>query len=163
MASEERETEARSDDDIVVSREDRAKRDERREGGVVRTVRGEQGRQVDDDIVDVRQPPSGLVGKNEPGGDVATEAPAPLLSEEQAGDFQGRWHSIQTWFVDHPRESVKDADTLVEEVMGRLAEEFSRVRSELESRWDRGDEVSTEDLRVALQRYRSLFQRLLTA
>jgi hypothetical protein len=31
----------------------------------------------------------------------------------------------------------------------------------LEKRWGQGDSVSTEDLRLALQRYRSFFDRLL--
>jgi hypothetical protein len=46
--------------------------------------------------------------------------------------------------------------------MKRLAEVFAEERSRLEKQWDRGDRVSTEELRVALQRYRSFFQRLLS-
>jgi hypothetical protein len=45
--------------------------------------------------------------------------------------------------------------------MERLAESFSDERNRLENQWDRGDEVSTEELRVTLQRYRAFFNRLL--
>jgi pullulanase/glycogen debranching enzyme len=85
----------------------------------------------------------------------------PLLAGDQVGDFQDRWQQIQTQFVDEPRRSVEQADGLVAELMQRLAQTFSEERSNLESQWDRGDDVSTEDLRVALQRYRSFFERLL--
>jgi hypothetical protein len=51
---------------------------------------------------------------------------------------------------------------LVAATMKRLAEVFASERAQLEGQWDRGDNVSTEDLRVALQRYRSFFTRLLT-
>jgi hypothetical protein len=85
----------------------------------------------------------------------------PLFSESETGEFRSQWIKIQTCFVDEPRGTVKDADKLVSAVMQRLAEGFANERSGLESQWDRGDNVSTEDLRVALQRYRSFFDRLL--
>ena len=72
---------------------------------------------------------------------------------------------IQVGFVDEPREMVERADALVAELMQRLASQFypSEERSRLETQWDKDDDVSTQDLRLALQRYRSFFQRLLTA
>jgi hypothetical protein len=88
---------------------------------------------------------------------------APLLPDEQGTDFQGRWESIQTTFVDDPRNAVENADALVAELMQRLADGFARERERLEGQWSRGEDVSTEDLRVALQRYRSFFRRLLSA
>ena len=42
-----------------------------------------------------------------------------------------------------------------------LARSFNEARSSLEEQWSRGDDVSTEDLRITLQRYRSFFERLL--
>jgi hypothetical protein len=69
----------------------------------------------------------------------------------------------QTSFVDEPRRTVEEGDTLVAELMQRLANSFAEERQSLETQWDRGDDVSTEDLRVALQRYRSFFDRLLSA
>jgi hypothetical protein len=85
----------------------------------------------------------------------------PLFSESEMGEFRSRWSNIQTGFVDEPRRTVEDADKLVASVMQRLAEGFANERSGLEKQWDQGDNVSTEDLRVALQRYRSFFDRLL--
>lgn len=88
---------------------------------------------------------------------------AALLPDELATEFQGRWESIQTTFVDDPRDAVEKADALVAELMQRLADGFARERERLEGQWSRGEDVSTEDLRVALQRYRSFFRRLLSA
>jgi len=85
----------------------------------------------------------------------------PLFSESEMADFRSQWSRVQTGFVDEPRQTVADADKLVASVMQRLAEGFANERSGLEKQWDRGDNVSTEDLRVALQRYRSFFDRLL--
>jgi hypothetical protein len=76
--------------------------------------------------------------------------------------LRGRWKEAQTGFVDEPRKAVEQADALVASAMKRLAEVFAEERSKLEKQWDRGDSVSTEDLRVALQRYRSFFDRLLS-
>ncbi len=87
----------------------------------------------------------------------------PLFAEEDAAVLRGRWHDLQTGFVDEPRRAVQEADALVADLMQRLADTFAEERSQLERQWDRGDDVSTEDLRVALQRYRSFFDRLLTA
>ena len=86
-----------------------------------------------------------------------------LLPREQNADFQGRWETIQTGFVDDPRRTVEQADELVANVMQRLAEGFAAERERLEQQWGRGEDVSTEDLRIALQRYRGFFQRLLSA
>ncbi len=87
----------------------------------------------------------------------------PLLPDEEGSGFRERWERIQTSFVDEPRKSVEEADRLVAEVMQRLARSFADERSDLEQQWDRGEDVSTEDLRVSLQRYRAFFARLLAA
>src|SRR3954451_3359018 len=84
----------------------------------------------------------------------------PLLADAEG--FQGRWEEIQVRFVDEPRGAVEDADALVATVMQRLAEGFAQERERLEAQWGRGEDISTEDLRVALQRYRSFFRRLLS-
>ena len=93
-------------------------------------------------------------------GSAASE-PMPLFSEPEMGDFRSQWSKLQTGFVDEPRRTVEDADKLVAAVMQRLAEGFANERSGLEKQRDNGDNLSTEDLRVALQRYRSFFDRLL--
>jgi hypothetical protein len=77
-------------------------------------------------------------------------------------DLRHRWSDVQTGFVDEPRKAVEQADSLVASAMKRLAEVFAEERSNLEKQWDQGDSVSTEDLRVALQRYRAFFHRLLS-
>jgi hypothetical protein len=100
-------------------------------------------------------------GARDTGRDTTTNGDAaPLLAD--AGGFQSRWEEIQVRFVDEPRGAVEDADALVATVMQRLAESFAQERERLESQWGRGEDISTEDLRVALQRYRSFFQRLLS-
>jgi hypothetical protein len=86
----------------------------------------------------------------------------PLLAAQDTDRLGARWREIQTSFVDEPRESVAAADQLVADLMQQLAATFSREREQLESQWDRGDNVSTEELRVALTRYRSFFDRLLS-
>jgi hypothetical protein len=63
--------------------------------------------------------------------------------------------------VDEPRRSVEQADGLVAEVIKRLANSFADERAKLEGQWGRGDNVSTEDLRISLRRYRAFFDRLL--
>ena len=86
----------------------------------------------------------------------------PLLSNDERQKLQNRWNEIQTGFVDQPRDTVQNADKLVASAMERMAQVFSAERSRLEQQWDRGDTVSTEDLRVALQRYRTFFHRVLS-
>ena len=87
---------------------------------------------------------------------------APLFPERDAADLRKRWIDIQSAFVDEPRHAVEHADSLVTDVVKRLADGFAGERAALEQQWDRGDNVTTEDLRVVLQRYRSFFDRLLT-
>jgi len=88
--------------------------------------------------------------------------PAPLLAAHEAEDMRSRWSAIQIGFVDDPRHSVEMADSLVAEMMQRLAQVFATQHSQLEGQWSRGQDVSTEDLRVALRHYRSFFDRLLS-
>jgi hypothetical protein len=84
-----------------------------------------------------------------------------LFSEDEAQNLRSSWDGIQAAFVDEPRRAVEQADELVATAIKRLAEVFAEERSKLEHQWDRGGDVSTEDLRVTLQRYRSFFSRLL--
>jgi len=102
-----------------------------------------------------------------PGGaqdDVAPPAPqdAPLLDDREAGDFLARWSEVQGRFVDDPQGAVRDGDSLVAELMQALAARFSDHKGRLEEQWQRGSEPETEELRLALQQYRSFFQRLLS-
>ncbi len=86
----------------------------------------------------------------------------PLLAADETAGFAGRWERVQAEFVDRPRQAVENADRLVAELMQHLARLFAREREGLEQQWSRQGEASTEDLRVALQRYRSFFRRLLS-
>jgi len=85
-----------------------------------------------------------------------------LFRPNDAEQFRSRWSDVQTGFVDEPRQAVEHADELVADTIKRLAEVFAEERSQLESQWSRGEDVSTEDLRLALRRYRSFFDRLLS-
>ena len=87
---------------------------------------------------------------------------SPLFSDEEERNFRNRWKDIQTGFVDEPQRSVEQADELIAKLLQRLAESFSEQRSHLEQQWEKSDSASTEDLRLALRRYRSFFDRLLS-
>jgi hypothetical protein len=94
-------------------------------------------------------------------GSAQASESAPLFSGEEGQQLRAQWDGIQAAFVDEPRRAVENADQLVAAAMKRLAEVFAQERQSLEQQWDRGDQVSTEDLRIAFQRYRSFFTRLL--
>ncbi len=86
----------------------------------------------------------------------------PLFSGNEANALRAKWDAVQVGFVDAPRDAVEHADNLVAETMKRLAEVFAAERTKLEAQWNKGEDVSTEDLRLALRRYRSFFSRLLS-
>jgi hypothetical protein len=88
---------------------------------------------------------------------------SPLFSDTDIGDLRSRWSNVQAEFVDEPRRAVEQADQLVATVMQRLAEGFAQERGSLEKQWDSGETASTEELRMALQRYRTFFNKLLNA
>lgn len=92
----------------------------------------------------------------------APQARVMLFPGEQADRLRAEWTEIQTTFVDAPRSAVERADALVADTTKRIADMFGSERTRLEQQWDRGDDVTTEDLRIALQRYRSFFDRLLS-
>ena len=97
-------------------------------------------------------------------GDVADpESRASLLEDGELQSMTTRWKDIQAEFVDEPGRAIQEADTLVAELMQRLATMFATERAGLEKRWAGGGQVSTEDLRQGLRRYRSFFERLLAA
>ncbi len=85
-----------------------------------------------------------------------------LLNSDEAESFRERWASLQTGFVDEPRHAVEQADTLIKELTKRLSETFVSEQSQLKGQWDHADNLSTEELRVTLQQYRSFFSRLLS-
>lgn len=117
------------------------------------------------DVQVVAAPTFGVGGASSAGAATApamAETATPLLSTEEAKDFRARWDAIQVSFVDEPRRAVQEADGLVAVTTKRLAETFAAERTKLDAQWERGENVSTEDLRLALRRYRSFFGRLLS-
>ncbi len=108
-------------------------------------------------VADARRP--------EPAAAASDSGPeqAPLFAEDERDSINDRWGRIQSTFVDEPRQAVQQADELVGELMQQLARMFADERGQLEAQWAQGTDVSTEDLRQGLQRYRAFFQRLLAA
>ena len=96
-----------------------------------------------------------------PDQNIPNDGPGQLFPDNELNELRARWDKAQIGFVDEPRAAVEQADELVATVVKRIAEQFAAERAELEHQWDRGDNVSTEDLRQALRRYRSFFDRLL--
>jgi hypothetical protein len=94
-----------------------------------------------------------------PIGTIAASSAA-LLNHEESEHFRTRWNDIQGKFVDEPRDAVQQADALVKEVIEQITQMFAKEHSSLEGQWKQGNNVSTEELRKALQRYRSFFNRL---
>ena len=95
-------------------------------------------------------------------GETRNTNPVSLFSEEETREFRKRWEQVQAEFVDEPRRSVEKADQLVASTIKRLAEVFAEEKKRLEHEWAEGDNVSTEDLRQALRKYRSFFDRMLS-
>jgi len=125
-------------------------------------VRVEEERRVQDPANDAIERADAGPGTAQMPVAVKGGQPTPLFPDTDSADFRRRWMEVQTSFVDEPRRAVQQADELVAGVMKMLAETFAREREGLEHQWDRGEDVTTEDLRVAMQRYRSFFDRLLS-
>jgi hypothetical protein len=112
---------------------------------------------------DTQQPiplPAGTTAN--PAANANITSAGPLFPDDELHNFRARWDQVQTSFVDEPRQAVEQADSLVATVVKRIAEQFANERANLESQWAKGDNVNTEDLRQALRRYRSFFDRLLS-
>jgi hypothetical protein len=86
---------------------------------------------------------------------------AALFNFEESEQFRTRWSEIQGKFVDEPRSAVQQADALVSEVIEKITQMFSNEHGSLENQWNQGNNVSTEELRMALKHYRSFFNRLI--
>ncbi|WP_255506444.1 hypothetical protein [Mycolicibacterium sp. 018/SC-01/001] len=91
-----------------------------------------------------------------------TESEAGLFAHDELAGLRARWDAVQASFVDDPKDCVQKADSLVADLVEQLTTGFGQARSRLEEQWSRGEQASTEDLRVALKRYRSFFERLLS-
>jgi hypothetical protein len=111
------------------------------------------------DLISNKRNPDRPNGQAAEGG---ASSHAALFPQGESDSFRSRWHDVQSHFVDEPRHAVEEADQLVAAVISRLAEVFAGERDVLEREWSKGQDVSTEDLRQALRRYRSFFDRLLS-
>jgi len=89
------------------------------------------------------------------GGSPATTT---LFDDSAADGFRNRWRELQADFVDDPAQAVRAADELVDEIMRELAERRQHLGDQL--RDGAGD---TEELRVAIQEYRTFFNQLLNS
>ena len=145
------------DKNTRLSTKDFATAEERRDLNVTRS-REMKDRNVESVTARDERVSATTEGRPQP---ASVETP-PLMKTEDEENFRSRWNSIQTGFVDEPRGSVEQADELVAELMQHLARSFSDQRSNLETQWQRSEQVSTEELRGALRRYRSFFDRLLS-
>jgi hypothetical protein len=123
----------------------------------------EQSREEESSEEQSAEKRSGEDQRVEPIASAEDESLEPLLPEEDLVGHRARWQEIQAGFVDEPRQAVEQADALVADLLERVNAGFADARSRLEEQWGRGEEASTEDLRVALTRYRSFFNRLLAA
>ncbi|MFF2202152.1 hypothetical protein [Streptomyces sp. NPDC058145] len=145
--------------------------------GTERTAGGESGAGGPAGDADVQAPDrsEATEAAAEPRGDANAHAAEPthapgasedetpqLLTDGEEQGFRDRWQTIQGRFVDDPREAVHDADALVADVMRTLATTFDQHKKGLEGQWSQGEKVDTEELRGALRRYRSFFNRLLS-
>jgi hypothetical protein len=121
------------------------------------SVGEQENREAKPAAASARQADNRQAGERQPD----TDAAGPFFTADIVQDLRNRWRGVQAGFVDEPRTAVQQADELVAAAMKRLAEGFAEQRSALEHQWDRGDDVSTEDLRLALRKYRTFFERLL--
>ncbi|AYG78706.1 hypothetical protein DWB77_00814 [Streptomyces hundungensis] len=144
-------------------REDGARQEPADEPGASEAAYDPGGRGVADEYGDreAADDSGGMEAGDDPGGTHTAGDNEPLLGAEQE-EFRARWQQIQSRFVDDPKDSVNAADQLVAETMQALATTFSSHKRDLEGQWHRGEKVPTEDLRLALQQYRSFFNRLLS-
>jgi hypothetical protein len=133
---------------------------------------------MEDETTAVTPEPASAADTAPPSADTAAppaEAPEPaapsakhesstdeeLFAGDDLAELRARWAGVQAAFVDDPKDCVQKADVLVSDLVEQLTTGFAQARSHLEEQWSRGEEASTEDLRLALMHYREFFERLL--
>lgn len=140
--------------------------DENRERQIDRDMTDEEQMRreqiAEDRAVENRSSTVNTTASDTPAAGATDEGLEPLFEEEAARKFRSRWMVIQSKFVDDPRDSVKQADDLVADIIKNVTMNFADRRIGLEKQWNSGENISTEDMRQALKRYRAFFERLLT-
>jgi len=116
---------------------------------------------VEAEAVREPEPATDAVETEPPRADHESPADDVLFSDDDLADLRARWAGVQAAFVDDPKDCVQKADALVSDLVEQLTTEFAQARSRLEDQWSRGEQASTEDLRLALMHYREFFERLL--
>jgi len=91
---------------------------------------------------------------------VRSSASVGLLDRDEIERLRMRWAEIQIKFVDEPRAAVQQADTLIADVIEKINQLFTAEHNRLEGQWQQNNDLSTEELRQSLQRYRAFFNRL---
>jgi hypothetical protein len=114
------------------------------------------------DAVREAEPVADAVEAEPPRADHESSTAEVLFADDDVSELRARWAGVQAAFVDNPKECVQKADHLVSDLVEQLTAGFAQARSRLEEQWSRGQEASTEDLRMALMHYREFFDRLLT-
>jgi hypothetical protein len=110
------------------------------------------------------EPEPDSVGETHEAEPSATHEPSAdetLFAGDDLAELRARWAGVQAAFVDDPKDCVQKADVLVSDLVEQLTTGFTQARSRLEEQWSRGEDASTEDLRLALMHYREFFERLL--
>jgi hypothetical protein len=93
---------------------------------------------------------------------VRVAATQPSITSRETQDLRSRWTAVQANFVDEPRKAVEEADGLISSTIQQISEDLRNERAQLQSQWSKGGDASTEDLRMVLQHYRTLFERLMS-
>jgi hypothetical protein len=116
---------------------------------------------VEADAVHEPEPVADSVQADPPSADHEASTAETLFAGDDVADLRSRWAGVQAAFVDNPKECVQKADHLVSDLVEQLTAGFAQARARLEEQWSRGQDASTEDLRMALMHYREFFDRLL--
>jgi len=117
-------------------------------------------RDVVRDVASEKRPEGEVISME--GRRLNTREEGSLVGTRQIEELRGRWSGIQASFVDDPRKAVQEADALVSSAIEQIEGSFRDQRAQLEKQWSKGTDASTEDLRVAVQHYRALFDRILS-
>ena len=99
---------------------------------------------------------------DEPTGDAVAPPDLDNGFMGDTGDLRGRWEAVQASFVDDPRHTVAQADEMVSVAVAALQARVEQQREDLAETWRTGEQPSTDDLLVAFQRYRDLFDGVLS-